>query len=68
MRRAVATFKHADIVRAVRAARAAGLDVTRTEIAPDGRIVLVHTKADFAVEPADAALAGRRTKRNAHSA
>jgi hypothetical protein len=42
MSRTVATFKHADVVRAVKAARAVGLDVVRTEIAPDGRIVLVH--------------------------
>lgn len=49
MSRTVATFKHADLVRAVKAARAAGLEVTRTEIAPDGRIVLVH-KADASAQ------------------
>lgn len=37
-----ATFKQADLTRAVKAARAAGLDVARTEIGPDGKIVLVH--------------------------
>lgn len=42
MARAPATFKHADLVRAVKAARACGLDVVRTEIAADGRIILVH--------------------------
>jgi hypothetical protein len=42
MPRASATFKQADVVRMIKAARAAGLEVARTEIAPDGRIVLVH--------------------------
>jgi hypothetical protein len=42
MSRTPATFKQADIVRAVKAARACGLDVVRTEIGPDGRIVIVH--------------------------
>ena len=30
------------MVRAVKAARACGLEVVRTEIGPDGRIILVH--------------------------
>ena len=42
MARTPATFKQADLVRAVKAALACGLDVVRTEIAADGRIVLVH--------------------------
>lgn len=36
-------FRQADYVRAVKAARAAELDIHRTEIHPDGRIVLVHS-------------------------
>jgi hypothetical protein len=36
------SFRQADYVRAVKAARAAGLAVERTEIALDGRIVLIH--------------------------
>jgi hypothetical protein len=43
MSRTPATFKQADMVRAVKAARAAGLDVARTEIAPDGTIRLIHS-------------------------
>lgn len=67
MPRGPATFKQCDVVRAVKAVRAAGLDVSRTEIGPDGRIVLIH-KADFAVEPAEASLeAWKKDKRHARS-
>lgn len=44
------TFKQAHVVRAVRAAQAAGLPVVATVIAPDGTIRLEHVGA-----PADAA-------------
>lgn len=40
-----AHFRQADLTRAVRAARAGGLAVVRTEIEPDGRIVLIHAAA-----------------------
>jgi hypothetical protein len=43
--RTSATFKQADLVRAVKAARAAGLSVTATQIAPDGTIRLIHTES-----------------------
>lgn len=43
MARGPATFKQADLTRAVKAARAAGLDVARTEIMPDGTIRLIHS-------------------------
>ena len=43
MARGPATFKQADLTRAVKAARAAGLDVARTEIMPDGMIRLIHS-------------------------
>jgi len=35
-----AAFRQSDLTRAIRAAKAAGMDVTRCEILPDGRIVL----------------------------
>lgn len=40
-----ATFKQADLVRAVKAARAAGLAVTATHITRDGTIRLIHTES-----------------------
>lgn len=46
MGRAPATFRQADLARAVKAARSAGLDVSRTEIAPDGTIRLYHDKPE----------------------
>lgn len=42
MSRGPLAFKQSDIVRAVKAARAVGMDVERVEIAPDGRIVVVQ--------------------------
>jgi hypothetical protein len=42
--RSSSTFKQADLVRAVKAAHAAGLAVTATQIAPDGTIRLIHTE------------------------
>lgn len=42
--RSSSTFKQADLVRAVKAARAAGLAVTATHITPDGTIRLIHTE------------------------
>jgi hypothetical protein len=41
-----ATFKETDLTRALRAARKAGADVERVEIARDGRIVLVFKNGE----------------------
>lgn len=42
--RTPATFKQADLIRAVKAAHAAGLPVTATQITRDGTIQLFHTE------------------------
>lgn len=41
MGRRAATFKQSDITRAVKAAKAAGLDVARIEVQPDGTISVI---------------------------
>lgn len=60
-----ATFKQADLARAVKAVRAAGLDVVRTEIGADGKIVL-HHHSEVTSEPATP-LDEWRAKRDARS-
>jgi hypothetical protein len=62
--RTPATFRQADVRRAWAAARRDGKEVVRTEIGPDGRIVLVH-KPDATLAPADAAFEAWKAKRNA---
>ena len=42
MSRTPATFKQSDVMRAVKAVRAMGLEVIETKIERDGSIVLVH--------------------------
>ena len=49
MRRAPATFRQSDITKAIRAARKAGVENVRVEIAKDGRIVIVTGRAQPAV-------------------
>lgn len=66
MARTPASFKQTDIVRAVKAALAVGLPVVRIEIAPDGRITLVH-KPDNTAEPQND-LDRWKARRNARSA
>jgi hypothetical protein len=46
MARPSAAFRQVDLTRAVRGAKAAGLEVTRVEIGPDGRIVLSAGKIE----------------------
>jgi hypothetical protein len=41
MGRACAAFRQADVVRAIRAAKAAGVDIRRIEIDPNGKIVII---------------------------
>jgi hypothetical protein len=67
MPRKIAIWKQSDVEKAQRASRNAGLEVVRTEVNPDGRIVLFH-KVDGAVEPADATLEAWKAKRNARQA
>ena len=43
MPRAKTTYKSVDLTNAIKAARAAGLTISQTQIAPDGTITLVHT-------------------------
>ena len=45
MRRAPGHFRQSDVVRAINAARRCHLEIVRTEIGSDGRIVLVHPNA-----------------------
>lgn len=56
------TFRQSDLVRAIRASHKGGLEIARTEIDPDGRIILIHAAASAQAEPAspfDAWKAGR---------
>ena len=46
MARQSTAFRQVDLTRAVKGAKAAGLDVTRVEIGPDGRIVLSAGKPE----------------------
>lgn len=58
MPRAQKIFNQTDLKRALKAVRAAGLEVTRTDILPDGTIRLTHT----ANEEQDSVLAFDRWK------
>ena len=50
MARAPSTFRQSDITKAIRAARKAGVENVRVEIAKDGRIVIVTGGAQPAVQ------------------
>jgi hypothetical protein len=61
-------FKQADVMRAVKAVRAVGLEVIETKIGRDGSISLVHKGAPVQHD-ADAALSEWQAKRHgSHSA
>jgi hypothetical protein len=45
MARAPSTFRQLDVTRAIKAAKAAGVDIGRIEIANDGRIVIIAAGA-----------------------
>ena len=68
MSRTPATFKQTDLVRAVKGARAAGLTVSRTEIRPDGSIVLVHESDGQEAESVDELETWRRSNERARAA
>ena len=56
-----ATFTEAEIKRAIKAAKGAGMTVTRCEISPDGKIVLSEAPAESADNPFDAWKAKRES-------
>ena len=49
MARAPSTFRQADVTKAVKAVRSAGVDIVRVELTKDGRIVIVTGEAQPAV-------------------
>ena len=51
MTRRASTFRQSDVERAVKAARAAGLDVGSVEVAPDGTIRVVTATANENEQP-----------------
>jgi hypothetical protein len=53
MTRAPATFRQSDITKAIRAARKAGVENVRVEIAKDGRIVIVTGGAQLVQDDLD---------------
>ena len=59
-----ATFTQAQLARAIKAAKAAGMQVTRCELTPDGRIVL----SEQGEQPAHDPFAEWKAKRESKSA
>ncbi len=58
MSRSPSTFRQADLTRAIKAARNAGVEVARAEIAKDGKIIIVigetgGASADIELTPDD---------------
>jgi hypothetical protein len=50
MARAPSTFRQADVTKAVKAVRSAGVDIVRVELTKDGKIVIVTGEAQPAVQ------------------
>ena len=50
MARAPSTFRQADVTKAVKAVRSAGVDIVRVELTKDGSIVIVTAEAQPAVQ------------------
>ena len=50
MARAPSIFRQADLIKAVKALRSAGVDILRVELTKDGRIVIVTGEAQPAVQ------------------
>lgn len=57
------TFTQAELTRAIKAAKSAGMAVTRCEISPDGRIVL----SEQAVQPIEDVYGEWKAKREARA-
>ncbi|GAB1364728.1 hypothetical protein MASR1M32_39640 [Rhodobacter sp.] len=55
------TFTQAEVTRAIKAAKAAGMEVSRCEIMPDGRIVMT---TDSAAPPEDPFLSWKASRGN----
>jgi hypothetical protein len=53
MSRGPQKFRQTDIVKAVKATKAAGLNVLRIEINPDGKIVVVPGHVGASADPVD---------------
>jgi hypothetical protein len=51
MARAPSTFRQADVTKAVKAVRSAGVDIVRVELTKDGKIVIITAPA---TEPSQA--------------
>jgi hypothetical protein len=53
MARAPSTFRQQDVTRAIKATKAAGVDIARIEIAKDGRIAIITATEAAQVEVAE---------------
>lgn len=66
MSRSPARSRQTDLVRGLKAASACGLTIARTEIAPEGRLILVLGEIALPIEPVSE-LEARRAKRSARA-